>query len=105
MKQCVAGSVETWPSPRPEDEGVSLLASVVNDLARRFGKVGFELGREFALRMPVLDFLRLRDLLTSEAVDGSPCIWEVRNIKSRAEIEKIRQAGQIVSRSFASVPE
>jgi Xaa-Pro aminopeptidase len=105
VKHCVAGSVRTWPSPRPDDEGVSLLASVVNDLPRRFGKVGFELGREFALRMPVLDFLRLRDLLTPEAVDGSACIWEVRNIKSRAEIEKIRQAGQIVSRSFASVPD
>jgi Xaa-Pro aminopeptidase len=105
VQQCVAGSVMTWPSPRPEDEGVSLLASTLNDLPRRFGKVGFELGREFALRMPVLDFLRLRDLLKSEAVDGSPCIWEVRNIKSQAEIGKIREAGQIVSRSFASLAE
>ncbi|AOJ43527.1 peptidase M24 [Burkholderia lata] len=103
VQRCVAGSVMTWSSPRPDDEGVSLLSSVLNDLPRRFGKIGFELGRECALRMPVLDFLRLRDLLKSEAVDGSPCIWEVRNIKSRAEIEKIREAGQIVSRSFAGV--
>ncbi|RDV00468.1 M24 family metallopeptidase [Trinickia dinghuensis] len=104
MKQCVAGSIKTWPSPRPEDEGVTLLASVLESVPRRFAKIGFELGRESFLRMPVLDFLRLRDLLSGvQIVDGAPCIWEVRNIKSKAEIEKIRLAGHIVSHSFEAV--
>ena len=105
VRQCFVGSIQSWPSPRPEDEGVTLLASVLQSMPRRFGRIGFELGRESALRMPVLDFMRVRDLLSgTDIVDGSPCIWEVRNIKSQAEIEKIRAAGGIVSRAFEAVP-
>ncbi|SAL04304.1 methionine aminopeptidase, type I [Caballeronia calidae] len=105
VRQCFVGSIQSWPSPRPEDEGVTLLASVLQSVSRRFGRIGFELGRESALRMPVLDFMRVRELLSGvEVVDGSPCIWNVRNIKSQAEIEKIRAAAGIVSRAFEVVP-
>ncbi|MGF6641723.1 M24 family metallopeptidase [Paraburkholderia sp. MM6662-R1] len=105
MKQCVFGSIESWMSPCPEDEGVSLLTSVLQRLPNRFGKIGFELGRESTLRMPILDFFRIRDNLTSfQIVDGSPCIWEVRNVKSKLEIEKIRSICQLVSQSFEAVP-
>jgi Xaa-Pro dipeptidase len=99
------GSIRTWPAPRPQDEGVSLLSSTLKELPRRFGRIGFELGRESVLRMPVSDFFQVQKNLGSiELVDGSPCIWEVRNIKSRAEIEMIRTSGQIVSRSFEALP-
>ncbi|MFT4063873.1 M24 family metallopeptidase [Paraburkholderia sp.] len=105
VKKCFVSSIRTWPSPRPEDEGVTLMTSVLGALPHRFGRIGFELGRESALRMPVVDFLRLRDLMgTTELVDGSPCIWELRNIKSTLEIEKIRQAARIVSHCFERVP-
>ena len=45
--------IRTWPAPRPEDDGVSLLAAALAELARRFGRVGAELGPETVLRMPV----------------------------------------------------
>lgn len=104
MGRCAVGSVMTWPSPQPDDEGVSLLAATLNSLSGCFKKIGFELGRECTLRMPVLDFLRVRELLISEVVDASACIWEIRNIKSTAEISKIRQVCQVVSQSFAGLP-
>ena len=53
--------IRSWPSPRPADDGTSLLASVLGELPRRFGRVGFELGREHSLRMPVMQFLALRN--------------------------------------------
>jgi Xaa-Pro dipeptidase len=100
------GSIRTWPAPRPRDEGVSLLSSTLKELSGRFGRIGFELGRESVLRMPVSDFFQVqKNLSPVQLVDGSPCIWETRNIKSQAEIEMIRTSGQIVSRSFEALPD
>ena len=48
--------IKTWPSPRPEDEGISLLKSNLENLKKTFGQIGLELGSEIALRMPVRDF-------------------------------------------------
>jgi Xaa-Pro aminopeptidase len=76
------------------------------EIPKRFGRIGFELGRESVLRMPVMDFFAVRDNLRSvEIVDGSECIWEVRNIKSRAEVAMIRRSCQIVSDAFANLPQ
>src|SRR5262249_38133160 len=36
--------IRSWQSPQPADDGTSLMASVLNDLPRQFGRVGFELG-------------------------------------------------------------
>lgn len=105
VSRSAAGSLRSWPSPRPEDEGVTLLASVLKELPRRFGRIGFELGRECTLRMPILDFQKLLPMISPiEVVDGGPCIWEVRNIKSAAEVTKIRQSCEIVGHSLAALP-
>ncbi|MCD9546790.1 aminopeptidase P family protein, partial [Photobacterium carnosum] len=32
-------NIITWPSPRPEDDGISLVASFLNSLPCRFGRV------------------------------------------------------------------
>lgn len=105
IKRSFAGEIHTWASPAPQDEGVSLLSSVLKNLPRTHGRIGFELGRESVIRMPFLDFLRVRENLSGiDLVDGSMCIWEVRNIKSQAEIEKIRTSCQAVSRAFANAP-
>jgi Xaa-Pro aminopeptidase len=42
-----------WPSPRPEDEGISLLAKIFRGLRHRFGRIGAELGAETRIGMPV----------------------------------------------------
>jgi Xaa-Pro dipeptidase len=96
--------IRTWPSPVPEDDGVSLLRSTLGGLPRKHGKVGAELGREMSLRMPVIDFLKLRDSLGTEIVDGSPAIWEMRMVKTAAEIEHIHHICTIASDAYEALP-
>lgn len=97
--------IRSWPAPVPEDDGVSLLAAAIEGLDRRFGRIGAELGREMALRMPVVDFLALRDRLRGvEIVDGSPAIWEARMIKTGAEIACIRHICGIASDAYGALP-
>ena len=93
--------VRTWPAPRPEDDGVSLLESILCALPTRFGRVGWEMGRESIIRMPITDFDRLRKQVRGiEFVDASPLIWRLRMIKSEREIEKVRYACAIASDTF-----
>src|SRR5262249_17539280 len=97
--------IRTWPSPRPADDGTSLLGSVLSSLPRNFTRIGFELGREHSLRMPLVQFLDLRDQLSGlELVNGSPCIWEIRIIKTAAEVAHIRHICELVSDAYATVP-
>jgi Xaa-Pro dipeptidase len=98
------GIIRTWAAPCPDDEGVTLLTDTLQGLSKRFHRIGFELGRESVLRMPVMDFFKLKTNLSNiDLVDGSPCIWEMRNIKSEAEVRMIRTSGQIVSAAFEAV--
>ncbi|MDH3376048.1 MAG: Xaa-Pro peptidase family protein [Gammaproteobacteria bacterium] len=93
--------IRTWPAPRPDDDGVTLLADVLASCPRRYGRAGWEMGRESVVRMPITDFDRLRNSnLGIEFVDGSPLIWELRKIKSQREVEKIREACRIGSDAF-----
>ena len=93
--------IRTWPAPCPEDDGVSLLYSVLTSLPRRFGKIGWEMGRESIIRMPILDFDRLRKNISGiEFVDGSALVWGLRMVKSDGEIDKIREACRIGSDAF-----
>ena len=93
--------IRTWPAPCPEDDGVSLLDSVLTSLPRRFGKIGWEMGRESIIRMPILDFDRLRKNISGiEFVDGSALVWGLRMVKSDREIAKIREACRIGSDTF-----
>jgi Xaa-Pro dipeptidase len=72
LATCVVGSIRTWPAPRPQDEGVSLLSATLRSLPNRFGRVGFELGRESVLRMPVNDFFVVqKNLGAIQLVDAS----------------------------------
>jgi Xaa-Pro dipeptidase len=96
--------IRTWPAPVPEDDGISLLKSTIEGLPRRFGRIGAELGREMALRMPVKDLLQLRDSLSSEIADGAPCLWEIRMVKTPLEIEHIHHICQIASDAYEALP-
>jgi len=96
--------IRTWPAPRPDDDGTTLLAAALSGLPRRFGRIGAELGREMALRMPVAQFLALRPRVASEIVDGSPCLWEVRRVKTEAEIDRIRRICAIAGEAYAALP-
>jgi Xaa-Pro aminopeptidase len=100
------GRIETWASPRPHDEGVSDLVRLVKAASTRFGRVGFELGPESRLGMPVADILRLRDLLSSgvEIVDCVPIYRRLRARKSPAEVALIQAATDAAQRAFEAVP-
>ena len=56
FKKTWLDEIKTWPSPRPEDEGVSLLKSNLENVKKTFGQIGLELGSEMALRMQISDF-------------------------------------------------
>jgi Xaa-Pro aminopeptidase len=96
--------IRTWPAPRPADDGVSLLTAALAQLPRRFGRIGWELGRESVVRMPIVDYLRVQDGVPGlEFVDGTPVIRALRGVKSMAEIEKLRFICQIVSDGFEAL--
>ncbi|MEM0989729.1 MAG: Xaa-Pro peptidase family protein [Pseudomonadota bacterium] len=96
--------IRTWPAPVPDDDGISLLAAAIADLPKRFGRVGMELGREMSLRMPVTDFLALRDRVGTELTDGSPCLWDIRMVKTPAEIARIDHICAIASDAYGALP-
>jgi Xaa-Pro dipeptidase len=97
--------VRTWPAPVPEDDGVTLLAEAIRAVRRRHGRVGFELGPEMHLRMPVADFLRLAPLVAPvEIADGTPVTQQLRMVKSPAEVARIEHAAHIVSDAMAALP-
>jgi len=98
--------IRTWSSPQPEDDGLSLLGGVLEGLPRRFGRIGWEMGREQVIRMPIKDFDKLRNQVSSlEFVDGSPTIWSLRMVKSPAEVAHIRHICQIASGAFEALPQ
>ena len=97
--------VLTWPSPRPENEGLDLLAATVGGLRKRFGAIGVELGPESRLGMPAADFLRLKRMIRPVRMrDGSALMRELRLVKSKAEIARIRHICTIASDTFDALP-
>jgi Xaa-Pro aminopeptidase len=100
-----AKDVLTWPSPRPENEGLDLLTKAIAGTRRRFGRLGVELGAESRLGMPAGDFLRLRRMIRPvRMVDGSSLMRELRLVKSKAEVDRIRHICQLASDTFDALP-
>lgn len=98
--------IRTWPSPRPEDEGISLLAETLREVCGAHGRLGVPMGPETTLRMPLGDYHRLRDRLPGiDVADASEVIRSLRTVKSPAEIDKIGWACARVSEVFETLPE
>ncbi len=97
--------IRTWPAPQPEDDGLSLMKSALEALPRSTGKIGWEMGRESIIRMPIGDFDKLRSMVSGlEFVDASPLIWALRMVKSNREIGHIRHICQLASNAFEALP-
>ena len=97
--------IRTWPSPRPDDDGIGLLVDCFKRLPRRFGNVGMTLGAESVVRMPANDLARLKQALPDhDMVDVAPVIQRQRMLKSPREIDKIRHICQLASASFEALP-
>ncbi|GBF28473.1 hypothetical protein MnTg03_00032 [bacterium MnTg03] len=97
--------VRSWTSPQPDDDGISLLTSTIQELPARYGRIGISLGPESHLRMPAQDFQTLRDRLgATEICDCSRLLLELSSIKSDAEVEKIKFVCELTSDSFNALP-
>ncbi|WP_041277735.1 M24 family metallopeptidase [Desulfotalea psychrophila] len=97
--------IRTWSSPAPEDDGISLVAGVLNALPTKYGRVGATLGLQSYLRMPTTDYLNLSTRLQGkEFVDIALEMHRLRSVKSPAEIAKIRKACVITNNAFDRIP-
>lgn len=97
--------IRTWSSPDLKDDGVSLMAATLLDLKRKHGKIGWEFGREMLVRAPRIDVDRMAKKARGlQFTDGSPTIWALRQVKSAAEIDRIRVACTIASDAYDEVP-
>ncbi len=98
--------IRTWPAPDPRDDGIGLLSETLNDLVPGGGVVGLPMGLETHLRMPVADYDELRARCQGRRFgDATRVVHGVREIKSEAEIDKIRSICAVADRAYARVPE
>ena len=105
MGRCWVADIRTWDAPDPIDDGVSLLADTIAELVPPTGAVGVPMGLETYVRMPMADFSIFNERIAPRRiVDATATVHRVREIKSPAEIEKIRTACGIAERAFARVP-
>ena len=92
--------IRTWRAPDLEDDGVSLLADTLRDVAGD-GTVGVPMGHETHLRMPLEDYARLG--ASVRLVPDYGIMRALRMVKSEAEIDKIRTACAVAGRAFDRV--
>ena len=101
LKKTWIKKIYTWPSPQPEDEGITILYQSLKNLLKNNGNIGCEIGPESNLRMSICDFDKLRAKLSNfNFIDASKIIWQIRMIKSQNEIEKIKKIISIASNVF-----
>jgi Xaa-Pro dipeptidase len=90
-------NIETYRWFEPGDEATQL-AGVLGDYGFLGGTVGVEVSRADTFSIGALDaktYLTLRDAVQgTELVDATPLMLSVRSIKSEAEIECMRKAGE-----------
>ncbi len=98
--------IRIWDAPDPRDDGISLLAEALAEIVPGQGRIGLPMGAETHLRMPLADFESLRARLAPrQFVDATSCLQRVREVKSEAEIAKIREICAIAGRAFDRVPQ
>ncbi|MDE0066733.1 MAG: Xaa-Pro peptidase family protein [Acidimicrobiaceae bacterium] len=102
MGQTWIEDVRTWSSPRPDDDGVTLLVECLRETAGS-GKIGLTMGAETHVRMPLRDLDRVRSMV-GDFVDATDIIRGLRMVKSEREIDKLRHICAVVSDAFDELP-
>ena len=93
--------IQTWTSPNPEDDGISLLLSTIKSITTKHKCLGVPKSQESVLRMPLDDYENLVESLDGiEIKDANKILRQVRLIKSTAEIDKIRHICHLTSQGF-----
>ncbi|MFQ5556887.1 MAG: M24 family metallopeptidase [Acidimicrobiales bacterium] len=104
MRSSWIDDIRTWPSPRPHDDGVGLLAEAINDVTGGRGTLGVPMGPETHLRMPLADWGRLTEQIAPvRTADASAVVRGLRMVKSEAEVAKIGYACSIVNDAFTRI--
>lgn len=98
--------IRSWSSPRPEDDGVTLLTTALRDAAGATGRIGVPMGPETHLRMPQGDFDKIRNgLHGNDFVDATGILRSLRMVKSDIEVDKIQHICGVASSAFEALPE
>ncbi len=106
MRRTWIEDIRTWDAPDPADDGVSLLAAALRELIPPDGRLGVPMGLETHLRAPLADHARMLDAIAPRRIaDATEIVQRVREIKSEAEIARIRAACRVADAAFARVPE
>lgn len=106
MERTWLRDILTWPSPDPDDDGISLLASALSDAAGQSGAIGIPAGPETHLRLPRNAFEDLaRKIAPRRFAHDFHAMRSLRSVKSPMEMEKIAHACEIAGRAFARVHE
>ncbi|MBW4963123.1 Xaa-Pro peptidase family protein [Sulfitobacter sp. CW3] len=104
MAQTWVDDIRTWRAPDPADDGISLLADTLNEIAGT-GRIGIPSGPETYLRIPQSDWGWIKSGTFGQFVPDSGITARLRAVKSDAEISKIETACTIAGRAFARVPQ
>ena len=106
MQRTWIDDIRTWPAPDPIDDGVSVLTQTLCDVTPETGRIGLPMGLETSLRMPIADYEGLcARCAPRRFADATGVVHSVREIKSEAEVDKIRATCSVADRAFARVPE
>ncbi|WP_417428674.1 M24 family metallopeptidase [Kiloniella sp.] len=97
MQKTWVKDIRTWSSPHPTDDGISLLTKALSNYSR----IGWPMGSETSLRMPVRDFDELRSSCGAEFIDCTDLLKALRMVKSKAELKIIQEICEIGSSAFA----
>ena len=101
MKETWIDDIQTWTSPNPEDDGISILLSSIKSLMKVHKCLGVPKTLESTLRMPLGDYEYLVSSLSGiEIKDANKILRKVRFVKSAAEVAKIKHICQITSKGF-----
>jgi len=97
-------NIETWLSPNPDDEGVTLIGDLLRQYSIHSKRIGIQLGPETRIDMVASDLERLKAMMPDrEFVDSSSIVRHLRMIKSAGEIAKLSFIGSVVSDCFEQV--
>lgn len=106
MSQTWIRDIRTWDAPDYTDDGVTLLAATLGEIVADGDTIGLAEHMESHARMPLQSLDRLRHSLGKRKIASDAAITcSLRQIKSDAEIAKIRHAAQVADRAFARVDE
>ena len=98
--------IRTWPAPRPDNDGVTLLATTLHEVAGTEGRIGVPMGHETHLRMPLADWEELQEVTIDVAYhDATDVVRSLRMHKSDLEVSKTAYVCNIVSDAFEGIPD